>query len=205
MCEPKEIDLKECPCNPPPKPCVCKCTCQASSLRNPEPVDCVCKCTCQPKPVKCTCLPEPPKECPEKKLPAFELYFDVVMLELNNIIGDQEATSLNILSFCIGLMQIVERYPDLHGRDKKKLVIKVLTVYLEQHHCDMYLMTMISSFIDTGIGLDSGKVSIKLDIDAEIPMGCIAACLSGIVSKSRIKREARLHKRLRKQQHEHPC
>lgn len=96
--------------------------------------------------------------------------------ELMIFVGEEKISAINILSICIHLMQIVEKYPKLNGPQKKQLVIKVFELYFAKNGGDPTLMGVLSSFIDTAINIEKGNVEIS------ISPGQVLTCCAGIFS-----------------------
>jgi len=115
---------------------------------------------------------------PQNPNPLAGLEATVALLEreLNVIVGDQEVTSINILIFTLSFMQVVERYKNLKGSQKKLIVTRVFQKYLQEHGGDMSLMVLLPSFIDTSIQLDKGEVTIRMNADQALSccLGCLA-------------------------------
>ena len=94
------------------------------------------------------------------------------MKEFEKLVGEQEISPLNILGLAIGLEQIVAKFKDLKGKQKKDLVIRVIEQYLLDHGGDKYdALLFLPSFIDVSIGLDHRDIEIDVD---QVAMGCCA-------------------------------
>ena len=119
-------------------------------------------------------------------------YVDMLYDSLSGmIVGD--LTPLNVTSVLVSLMQLTETYPNLHGVEKKNLIMKVLEKYVEKHPDNGLDLSMIPPTIDMLVDLDRGKIAIKLD-----PACCLAALLGCLSSAQRAK-EAQKKKILLKQ------
>ena len=90
--------------------------------------------------------------------------------EITTLVGGEQISLVNILSICINLMQIVEKYPNLKGPQKKDLVIKALGIYISKNEGDISVLSLIPSFIDTAINLEKGRLEIS--ISPEQVVGC---------------------------------
>jgi hypothetical protein len=99
---------------------------------------------------------------------------DQLIAAINNTIGTGQITALNILSICINLMQIVEKYPKLPGKQKKELVMKALQTAISNKGGDPALMALIPSFIDNAINIENGRVQISFS--AQDMVGCCGGC-----------------------------
>lgn len=83
--------------------------------------------------------------------------------------GDSPVTKENITTIVINLMQLVEKYPDLTGKQKKKLVIHVVKKFIEDktdNEEEEVLLTFVDIFlpalIDTLVLVDKKEIVIKL-------------------------------------------
>jgi hypothetical protein len=93
---------------------------------------------------------------------------DKLYESLSHIIGDKKVTTINIVLIATNLMQIVEEYPNLHGTEKKSLVIHVLKRFIVDHLDDkkehsllLFIDMFLPSVIDTIISVDKKEVAIK--------------------------------------------
>lgn len=165
----------KCECEPTPPPVSPPC----QIVKPPPPCDgsekLPCKCDCN----KCV-------DCVQRRSPV-DLYYGHLMDNLCRIIGDGELTTLNIIAVCVNLMQIVETYPNMCGKDKKALVIKVLECYCHDHHCDEGMIVMIPGFIDTTIELDKGQMKIAMDVE-DVAECCVGLCGAFLRSRRRDRR-----------------
>jgi hypothetical protein len=108
--------------------------------------------------------------------PILDNSVDQLVASINTMVGNEQITSFNILSICMSLMQIVEKYPNLQGHQKKELVLRALDVALSKKGGNNALMALIPSFIDNVISIDNDQVKISIDPAA------VAGCLTGIAS-----------------------
>lgn len=83
--------------------------------------------------------------------------------------GDSPVTKENITTIVINLMQLVEKYPDLTGEQKKKLVIHVVKKFIKDktdNEEEEVLLTFVDIFlptlIDTLVSVDKKEIVIKL-------------------------------------------
>jgi len=104
----------------------------------------------------------------ELSLPASDSV-DRLYESLSRIIGDKKVTTVNIVLIATNLMKIVEKYPDLHGTQKKSLVIHVLKRFVVDHldgetesSLILFIDMFLPSVIDTIIFVDKKEVSIKI-------------------------------------------
>lgn len=114
------------------------------------------------------------------ELSPFDIHFDMLLEDLEKIIGNGEINPMNVFSVTINLMQVTEGYGDLKGVEKKDLVLKVLKKFLENHGGDHIgndtLIGLLPSFIDAAIDLDKGEVTIKVNTKSML------ACCSGLLT-----------------------
>lgn len=121
----------------------------------------------------------------EKPFDPVEFYFDGLLRDLEDIIGDGQLTTLNVLSTCVNLMQLVERKKNISGKQKKELVLKVLRRYIFDHGGEESILSILPDFIDTAVSLDKGEVTIKVDM--EKVSGCCLSMCSSFVNKKKDK------------------
>lgn len=111
---------------------------------------------------------------------SFELYTDMALKELEEIVGEQEITPSNVLLLALSLERVVQKYEKLDGPQRKQLVMKVFTRYLKSHGGDKYgALQILPSFIDVSVSLDKGEVGIKMDIED------VALCCAGFLSRKK--------------------
>jgi len=92
-------------------------------------------------------------------------------LELEVIFKNKKIEADVILSIVVTLMQIVDRYPDLKGIEKKLVVIGVLIRYVEENVEDektrgdliMFINLVLPNVIDTFIAIDRRELKIKTE------------------------------------------
>ncbi len=92
-------------------------------------------------------------------------------LELEIIFKNRKIEADVILSIVVTLMQIVDRYPDLKGIEKKLVVIGVLIRYVEENVEDektrgdlvMFINLVLPNVIDTFIAIDKRELKIKTE------------------------------------------
>jgi hypothetical protein len=93
--------------------------------------------------------------------------------EIVLFVGEEKISLVNILSVCVHLMKIVEKYPKLKGPQKKDLVIKALNIYISKNEGDAGILVLVPSFIDTAINIEKGRLEIS--ISPEQVAGCCAS------------------------------
>lgn len=88
---------------------------------------------------------------------------------LIRIIGDKELTTANAVLIATNLMQIVEKYPNISGPQKKELVIYVLKRFVVDHLYGeneqallLFIDVFLPSVIDTIISVDKKELAIKI-------------------------------------------
>lgn len=115
----------------------------------------------------------------ELSLPASDSV-DRLYESLSRIIGDKKVTTVNIVLIATNLMKIVEKYPDLHGTQKKSLVIHVLKRFVVDHldgeaesSLILFIDMFLPSVIDTIISVDKKEVAIKIKKGFK---ACFACC-----------------------------
>jgi hypothetical protein len=107
-----------------------------------------------------------------------ELHMEVLMNELESILQDNSLSFLNLMSVCINLMQIVEKYPKLKGVQRKELVVAVLRKYQEKHQGELGLLDMVPDMIDSCIKLEKGDLTISIEDVQKVAACCGTLCMS---------------------------
>lgn len=104
----------------------------------------------------------------ELSLPASDSV-DRLYESLSRIIGDKKVTTVNIVLIATNLMKIVEKYPDLHGTQKKSLVIHVLKRFVVDHldgeeesSLILFIDMFLPSVIDTIVSVDKKEIAVKI-------------------------------------------
>lgn len=93
---------------------------------------------------------------------------------VNTVTCESEITVSNVLSVCVSLMQLVERYPKLKGSEKKDLVIRAIQLLIEKKGGDMSIMGMVPFFIDKAIAISNGELSIDVKSSCSDMLCCIS-------------------------------
>jgi len=101
-------------------------------------------------------------------LPASNV-IDRLYTSLSELVKGEKLTTENAMQIALNLMKIVETYPDLHGRQKKALVLYVLKRFVRENMDgdeEKDLLTFIDLFlptvIDTIIYVDKKEIAIKI-------------------------------------------
>jgi len=88
---------------------------------------------------------------------------------LSRIIGDTKVTTTNVVLITTNLMQIVEKYPDLHGKHKNSLIIHVLKRFVKDHLDGdeestvlIFIDIFLPSVIDTIVSVDKKEIVVKM-------------------------------------------
>ena len=104
------------------------------------------------------------------ELPASD-YVDKLYDSLTKIIKANEINQENIVKVALNLMQIVEKYPNISGQQKKALVIHVLRRFCEDNKdLHPFIEHILPSVIDTMISLDRSEVIVA------VATGCKSLC-----------------------------
>lgn len=111
---------------------------------------------------------------------------DQLIACINIAVGNEQITAFNILSICINLMQIVEKFPNLKGSQKKELVLRALDAAISQRGGDKGLIALIPSFIDNAISIQNGNIQIS--VTPEEVAGCCIGILSCFSKKENAKK-----------------
>jgi hypothetical protein len=132
--------------------------------------------------------PEESEKPEEKEKTQFDVYFDRLVEDVENLVGDNGLTPLNLLSVCVNLMQTVENLPDLKGSQKKDLVVKVLEKCISGQEGDSVMLAMLPSFIDTTISVDRHEVEISLDTE-DVMSCCLGICSAVLATRKKRKKK----------------
>lgn len=88
---------------------------------------------------------------------------------LTNIAKGEQITTLNIVLISTNLMQIVEKYPNINGEQKKALVIQVLARFTndtlsgdDKIGVMLFINTFLPDIIDTIISVDKKQIIINI-------------------------------------------
>lgn len=89
--------------------------------------------------------------------------------ELKKILGTGKLTSSNVVTVLLSLMQVVEKYGDVKGIQKKAVILDALNHLIEdtlegQEATDLKLLVQLTlpTVIDTFVSLDKKEIAIKL-------------------------------------------
>jgi hypothetical protein len=91
-------------------------------------------------------------------------------IELKNIIGKGQINRSNIITIVLSLMQVVEQYESLKGKQKKAAIIDVLNqlideqVPMEQEALELKSLVYLTlpTVIDAMVSIDKKEVEIKV-------------------------------------------
>lgn len=106
---------------------------------------------------------------------------DELISTITGIVGTEKITISNVLSICINLMQIVEKYSSLTGAQKKDIVIKTLENLIEKEEGKDSIMLLIPDFIDKIISVENGEIHIGISVEA------VQSCCFGVSSCTKKK------------------
>jgi hypothetical protein len=98
-----------------------------------------------------------------------EMAVNTLYNNLKDIIGNGKISVANITSITINLMQIVDKYKNVKGLEKKKIVLDVLNRIVddtiddkaEEQQLKLLLAISVPVLIDTFIAIDKGELAIK--------------------------------------------
>lgn len=103
------------------------------------------------------------------------IHVDMLYNSLTDILKNQELTPLNLASTIVALMQLVEKYPRLSGREKKEILLEVFRRYKRDHPGNSLDLDLLPGTIDMFVDLDKGEVTIKLS--KQSLLDCLTCCL----------------------------
>jgi hypothetical protein len=89
---------------------------------------------------------------------------------MKSIMGGSEITTGNITGILLSLMQIVEKYENISGEQKKAIILSTLFKFLDDSSLEdddkiqlkILVQTTLPSVIDAFVSLDKSKMVIKL-------------------------------------------
>lgn len=117
-----------------------------------------------------------------------EEQFVSTLEQLNGMVGDsKEINTLNMMQVTLGLMQLVETYPNLRGRDKQKLVMRAIEVFIDKHGGDKAILNFLPTVITSCIQLDRGELTIR--ITPESATNCCLSLVTALNSSKRTKKK----------------
>lgn len=100
--------------------------------------------------------------------------------ELLTIIGNQKLNSRNVITITLSLMQIVDGYEEVHGVQKKAVIMNILDRWIdskvedEQEKMELKLLVKMTlpSVIDGFIAIDRKQLQIKMKKGFKSLIGC---------------------------------
>ena len=93
---------------------------------------------------------------------------DKLYNSLTNIVGIKKLTVGDFMDIATKLMQIVEKYPELNGIQKKKVIICAFKQFFEKNKDGYedsmisFAMSMLPNIIDIVISVDKKKLNIHI-------------------------------------------
>lgn len=104
---------------------------------------------------------------------------DKLYNSLSRIVEGEKINTTNVVSIVTNLIQIVEKYPDIKGEQKKLLLIHVLKNFVKNNLDDeekIAVLTFIDLFlpsvIDTIISVDKKEIVIKMKKSFKVCFPC---------------------------------
>jgi hypothetical protein len=108
------------------------------------------------------------KLLPKKSLDTqyiFEQLYDTIQ----DIVGNKKITTKDVMTLTINLMKFIEVYPDIHGKQKKVIIIRVLKRFVEDNMTGdskdnvlNFIKYFLPEVIDSLISVDKKEVIIKI-------------------------------------------
>lgn len=111
---------------------------------------------------------------------------------INVLLDGKNLDNSNIPFIVAKLMVQLEDIKFLSGKDKKKLLMILLKIYLDKNVCEtidgntnemgngnnleLVLNTLIPSMIDTMISIDKGQINIE-----KVATGCVKICITNLL------------------------
>ena len=99
-------------------------------------------------------------------------FSDTLLDSLNDLVKDDGLTILNIASIVVSLMKIAEKFPNVPGSQRKKLIMEVLVRFKTEHPDCTIDLGLVASMIDVMVSIDKGELSIH-----EVK-SCLGSCFT---------------------------
>lgn len=87
---------------------------------------------------------------------------------LSSLLKNDNLNSQNIIKVCLNLMQVIEKFKNIHGIEKRDIVLKTLQLYVTDNVTDnkdvlLFLIeNVLPSMIETFISIDKKELKIKI-------------------------------------------
>lgn len=100
--------------------------------------------------------------------------------QLEGLVNGNKVTTTTLLSTTVHLMKCIEKYDDITGEERKKIVIQVITQFISDTMEDskdkeeilLIVRLALPSFIDNIISVDKGQIIIKTKKYLESVFSC---------------------------------
>jgi hypothetical protein len=101
---------------------------------------------------------------------------DKLALSIQELVGGEELSMLNIIEICLSLMTMAEQIPSTTGPQRKQIVLQAVTTYLQKTGGDPNLVNLLPPFIDAAIALEKGDTQIATQDAVVGCLGCLTFC-----------------------------
>lgn len=89
-------------------------------------------------------------------------HLDEMLNELEKLLKGEKLSTENVLILTISLMTIIEKYPELTGEDKKRIIMATFEKYLEgKGEIGKVILSILPNFIDVAVALNKRELVIK--------------------------------------------
>jgi len=90
--------------------------------------------------------------------------------DLKTILAGTKLNSSNIVAILVNLMQLVEKYPQLHGQQKKQVILYSINMLIDDQNDNvedtatlkLLVQSTLPSIIDTLVSIDKKQIQIKI-------------------------------------------
>jgi hypothetical protein len=113
-----------------------------------------------------------------------ETQVNLLVDNVEQIVGKEGLSPLNIINVCISLMKIVEKLPNTTGLQRKNLVLQGITRHAKNKGYDSAILLMLPSFIDAAIAIENGDTQIAV---TDVAVGCCLGLSSACNNKNQRK------------------
>jgi len=113
---------------------------------------------------------------------------DKLVLSIQELVGGEELSMLNIIEICLSLMTMAEQIPSTTGPQRKQIVLQAVTTYLQKTGGDPNLVNLLPPFIDAAIALEKGDTQIATQEAVVGCLGCLTFCSAKKAKKADAKK-----------------
>ena len=102
--------------------------------------------------------------------PAAQTAVKTLYEQVKNILGGGKLSPSNVVTILVSLMQLIEKYPNLNGLQKKQVVLDAINMLIDDNNDNvedadqlkLVVQVTLPTVIDTIMSVDSRQLQIKL-------------------------------------------